>query len=72
MVYDDKIDGKIDGKDGVKVEYVTETKEDAAEREARSVERILAYMERLQQYIRVRDVDKETLSDLVIKCKGPR
>lgn len=42
------------------------------EAQSRMLERLMAYMEALDRYIRVRDVDKEILSDLIVKAKGPR
>lgn len=37
-----------------------------------TLERLKAYMERMEKFIRVRDVDKEALSDLIVRAKGPR
>lgn len=45
---------------------------DAAEAEERLRRRLMAYMEKLSEYVRTRDPDSAKLSDLVVKAKGPK
>lgn len=42
------------------------------ESQRRMQERLVIYMELLQKFVRVRDVDREKLADMVVKAKGPR
>lgn len=42
------------------------------ESQRRMQERLMTYMEILQKFVRVRDVDREALADLVVRAKGPR
>ena len=50
--------------------YVVEIA-DAADAESLR-RRLMAYMEKLSQYVRIHDPDKDRLSELVIKAKGPK
>ena len=55
--------------DDFKVEYGIA---DAAEAEEGFRRRLMAYMEKLSQYVRTRDPDSGKLSELVVKAKGPK
>ena len=45
-------------------------KSDEAEEKLRR--RLMAYMEKLSEYVRTRDPDRDKLSELVVKAKGPK
>ena len=45
---------------------------DAAVAEEGLRRRLMAYMEKLSQYVRIHDPDKDKLSELVVKAKGPK
>ena len=45
---------------------------DAAEAEEKLRRRLMAYMEKLSEYVRTRDPDRDKLSELVVKAKGPK
>lgn len=52
-----------------KIDTVIEVKENNKERQ---VARLAMYHDALSEYIRVRDPDKESLAELVIRAKGPK
>ena len=45
---------------------------DAAVAEEGLRRRLMTYMEKLSQYVRIHDPDKDKLSELVVKAKGPK